>query len=142
MESLEKSLLELDIIFDEIQKSLKEEKEEKFGLGSSKYSLFPLEYAEVIKNKYPKVWKMGGNIQGNDTYRVVKGIRDGNKSADELSSGEVRILKMREAWCARHFKDKNIRGVIAQVKWHMVGSRGLSHMKSVIREEIKKKYSE
>ena len=96
--------------------------------------MFPLAYAENLKTEYPEIWAKGGNIQGNDTYRVITRIREEGKSADELTANDIEIIRMREAWSARHFKDYRLAGIIAQVKWHMVGSRGLDHMKSVIEE--------
>lgn len=107
---------------------------ETITLKNSQYELFPLDYAEDLKVNYPDIWDEGGNIQGNDTYRVIKRIREENKSADELTQNDIDIIKMREAWSARHYRDHRLAGVIAQVKWHMVGSRGLDHMKSVIQE--------
>lgn len=108
--------------------------DETITLKNSTYELFPLDYAEKIRNEYPSIWDEGGNIQGNDTYRVIKRIREENKSADELSENDKEIIKMREAWSARHLEDYRLNGVVAQIKWHMVGSRGIDHMKQVIEE--------
>lgn len=108
--------------------------DETITLANSQYDLFPLDYAEDLRLNYPDIWDEGGNIQGNDTYRVIRRIRDEGKSADELTQNDKDIIKMREAWSARHFRDHQLAGVIAQVKWHMVGSRGLDHMKAVIQE--------
>ena len=108
--------------------------DETITLANSQYQLFPLDYAEDLKNNWPDIWSKGGNIQGNDTYRVIKRVRDEGKSADELTANDIDIIRMREAWSARHFRDHRLAGVIAQVKWHMVGSRGLDHMKAVIQE--------
>lgn len=96
--------------------------------------MFPLAYAENLKNDYPNIWAKGGNIQGNDTYRVITRIRNEGKSAEELTANDIDIVRMREAWSARHFKDFRLAGVVAQIKWHMIGSRGLDHMKLVIEE--------
>jgi HK97 family phage portal protein len=115
--------------------------DETISLSNSQFELFPLDYAESLRENYPEIWARGGNIQGNDTYRVITRIREEGKSADELTDNDIRIVKMREAWSARHFRDFRLAGVIAQVKWHMVGSRGLDHMKKVI-EEAKAKADE
>ncbi len=105
------------------------------NLANSEYKLFPLGYAENLKENYPSIWSKGGNIQGNDTYRVLLDVR---KNGGELSANEEKIIRMREAWSARHYENKNIAGVIAQVKWHMVGSRGVEYMKNLIEDEKKK----
>jgi HK97 family phage portal protein len=104
------------------------------SLANSQFELFPLDYAEDLRNNFPDIWAKGGNIQGNDTYRVIRRVRDEGKSADELTPNDIEIIRMREAWSARHYRDHRLAGVIAQVKWHMVGSRGLDHMKAVIQE--------
>ena len=108
--------------------------DETITLKNSKYELFPLDIAERIRTKYPDIWDRGGNIQGNDTYAVLRRVRDENISANELTARQKEIIKMREAWSARHFEDFQLAGIIAQVKWHMVGSRGLDHMLTVIEE--------
>lgn len=97
--------------------------------------MFPLGFAEDLKENYPSIWAKGGNIQGNDTYRVLLDVR---KNGGELSANEEKIIRMREAWCARHYEDFRIAGVIAQVKWHMVGSKGVKYMTDLINEEKKK----
>ena len=136
---------EEEIVF--IQISNKKAKETNFpkagedkeiSLRNSNYPLFPIAYAEKIKNEYPKIWAEGGNIQGNDTYRVLKSILDNDKTSNELTENDKQIIKMREAWSARHFKDYRLAGIIAQVKWLMIGSRGIDHMKNVIQEAIDK----
>lgn len=43
---------------------------------------------------------------------------------------------------ARHLEDFRIAGVIAQVKWLGIGSRGLDYMKNLIEEEIEKRYGD
>jgi hypothetical protein len=63
------------------------------------------------------------------------------QSSDNLSETLKNAIKLREAWVARHFKDFRIAGVIAQIKWLAVGSRGESYMKELVREEIKRRKS-
>jgi len=106
--------------------------DKEVSLRNSNFDLFPIDYAESLQNDYPDIWDEGGNIQGNDTFRVLKRILNENKTADELTDNDKEIIKMRETWSARHFRDFQLAGVIAQVKWLMIGSRGLDHMKQVI----------
>lgn len=108
--------------------------DKEVSLANSEYELFPLDYAEDLRINYPNIWAKGGNIQGNDSYRVLKRIKDEGKTANELTSNDQDIIRMREAWSARHYRDYRLAGVIAQVKWLMVGSRGIDHMKAVIQE--------
>jgi HK97 family phage portal protein len=109
--------------------------DETVSLRNSEYELFPLDVAQDLRENWPSIWDRGGNIQGNDTYAVLLRVRELNKAADELTDREIEIVRMREAWSARHAGDFRLNGVVAQIKWHMVGDRGLRHMLDVIQEE-------
>ena len=41
----------------------------KVSLRNSEYKLFPVSYAEKLKEEHPDVWALGGNIEGNNQYR-------------------------------------------------------------------------
>lgn len=107
---------------------------ETISLQNSQFDLFPLDFAEDLRQNYPEIWSKGGNIQGNDTYSVIRRVRELDKSSAELTALEIEIIRMREAWSARHAGDFRLAGVIAQIKWHMVGDRGLDHMLQVVKE--------
>lgn len=109
--------------------------DETVTLSNSQYQLFPLDVAEDLRENWPEIWEKGGNIQGNDTYSVISRVRKLDKSTDELTPREIEIIRMREAWCARHAADFRLAGVVAQIKWHMVGDRGLRHMLDVVNQE-------
>ena len=61
-----------------------------------------------------------GNIEGNNQYRRL--LRVIKKDSIDTETDELGVRK-REAWAARHFNNKKIAGVIAQIKWFVVGSR-------------------
>jgi HK97 family phage prohead protease len=103
----------------------------------SKWDTFDPEFAEMIKNEHPDIWRLGGNIRGNDQYRKLLPISKRGGSAQ--NDTEIRALELREAWVARHFKNHQLPGVIAQIKWLAVGSRGEGYMKDLVREAIKAK---
>lgn len=109
----------------------------KISLRNSQYPLFDRKYAKRIKEKYPEIWDKGGNIKGDDQYEILTRIMNENNGVP-ITSDQEEAIKLREAWAARHIDNKNIEGVIAQVKWLVIGSRGISHMKKVIKEEIDK----
>lgn len=110
--------------------------DKKVSLRNSQWELFPVDFAEKIKNEYPSIWKKGGNILGNTQYsRLTNLLEKGGVVETETDEKAVRL---REAWVARHYKDFRIAGVIAQIKWLAVGSRGLKYMKDLVREEMKK----
>ena len=106
--------------------------DDKISLRNSKYQLFPVEEAQDLKDNYLSIWRKGGNIRGNRQFELLAPIarRGGNTE----SVAEENAVKRREAWAARHLKDYQLAGVVAQVKWLVVGSRGLDHMRAVIRE--------
>lgn len=114
--------------------------DETVSLSNSKYELFPIDFAERIKSKYPEVWKLGGNILGNEQYRHLTEIRTNDIATDDLTPRQEEAIRLREAWSARHFEDFRPAGVMAQIKWHTVGSRGLEYMKKLMNEEIEKRY--
>ena len=112
----------------------------KVSLRNSQYPLFPISFAEKIKQNYPEVWKLGGNIKGNDQYEILTRIQKDHNGVPQTPAQE-QAIRLREAWMARHLKDFRIAGVIAQVKWLGIGSRGLDYMKTLINEEVKKRYN-
>lgn len=111
--------------------------ETDISFRSSKWQRFDPEFAERIRTEHPDIWKLGGNIRGNDQYRKLYPITQRNGVPN--SETEVNALKLREAWVARHYEDFRIAGVIAQIKWLAVGSRGEKYMKDLVNEEIKKR---
>lgn len=106
--------------------------DQKVSLRNSQWQLFPLAYAEDLKENYPSIWRRGGNIRGNDQFRKLAPIARRGGSVE--SESEENAVRLREAWVARHYEDHRLAGVVAQIKWLAVGSRGLSHMKQVINE--------
>jgi HK97 family phage prohead protease len=106
------------------------------SFGKSKWPMFDRGFAEMIRTEYPELWRKGGNIKGNDQYEILTKIAKQNGVA--TTDDQVAALELREAWVARHEQDFRLPGVIAQIKWLAIGSRGEKHMKDLIREEIKK----
>ena len=116
------------------KQSVKEDQLTSFR--ESKWETFDPSFAEMVKEKYPSIWRKGGNIRGNDQYaKLLPLYRRGGTTSSQM---EINALELREAWIARHRGDFLLPGVVAQMKWLAVGSRGEAYMKNVIREEIKK----
>jgi HK97 family phage prohead protease len=114
-----------------------QQEDEVDSFGKSKWEMFDRDFAERIKKEHPKIWAAGGNIKGNDQYRILTKIAEQNGKAE--TPDQIAALKLREAWVARHEGDFRLPGVVAQMKWLSVGSRGEAYMKNLIREEIKKR---
>lgn len=116
----------------------------KISLRNSEYPQFDREFAENIKEFNSEVWALGGNVRGNDAFRLWGRARDGDDADSVLD-----WIKEREAWAARHFEDgahlssdepnkSNVAGVVAQMKWGVIGTLGEQGMKDAILELIKK----
>jgi HK97 family phage prohead protease len=103
----------------------------------SEWPMFDRQFAEMIKNEHPDIWDAGGNIKGDDQYTILTRIAEQGGVAN--TEDQIAALELREAWVARHEGDFRLPGVIAQIKWLAIGSRGEGHMKDVVREEISKR---
>lgn len=119
------------------------------SLRNSGYAIFDPAYAEDIRENWPEIWSAGGNDvegtehSGDDQYRrlhpVVK--RGGKPETDT----EVEAVKRREAWAARHFANNRLAGIVALMKWFVVGEIGERGMKAVMEERkdaLKKRENE
>lgn len=111
-------------------------------LEQSDYDRFDHGYAMDLKDGFVDIWAAGGNERGNEAFEYWHKYTEGDRS-----EGVIDWVKEREAWAARHFEDgqqfedegtsanlSNIGGVIAQIKWGVVGTLGEKRMKSVIQE--------
>lgn len=115
--------------------------DKKISLRNSEEPQFSHSYAKKLKAEYPKIWRAGGNIRGNQAYQLWTKARSGD---DTPAIREW--IKEREAWIKRHYRDgqkfkkdtepniSNVAGVVAQIKWGTIGNLGESKMKSVINE--------
>ena len=119
--------------------------DKKISLRNSNYPVFDKRFAAGLKENNPEIWKAGGNIEGNRSFRLLMKALDGDETPEVLEK-----IKEREAWIARHFEDgkqfksgdkparpSNIAGVVAQIKWLSIGTLGERGMKDVILEAIK-----
>jgi len=105
---------------------------QKISLRNSQYALFPVGEAEDLKENWPDIWRKGGNIKGNEQFRKLGPIA--KRGGVPKTKAEEQAVKLREAWMARHKGDFQLAGVVAQIKWLGVGSRGIDHMRAVIRK--------
>jgi hypothetical protein len=94
-----------------------------------------MSYAKKIKSKHPEIWKLGGNIFGNEAFENLKRV---SERGYWLDSEEWMYVKWR-SYVARHKQDFRIEGVVAMLKWVDKVDKGWAYMKSLIEEEIKKK---
>lgn len=109
----------------------------KVSLANSEHNQFDYEFAKEVESEYPKVWKKGGNTRGNAAFKLWTRAREGDDA-----KAVTDWIKEREAWMARHKKNKRIAGVVATMKWGGINDIGEGKMKELIREEIKSEYPE
>lgn len=119
--------------------------DKKISLRNSNYPQFDYKFIANIKEFNPEIYKAGGNIRGNEAFNLWTKARDG-----EETDGVLDWIKEREAWGARHFEDgaqfkgddktgrpSNIAGIIAQMKWGIIGTLGEQRMKDIVLEAVK-----
>jgi len=110
--------------------------DQKVSIANSQWKVFPRGEAAKLKEEWPQIWSKGGNVLGNTQYaRLTKVMEQGGTPKTPT---DERAIRLREAWVARHFKDFRLAGVVAQIKWLAVGSRGLPFMRKVISDEKKR----
>jgi hypothetical protein len=107
--------------------------DEPVHLDNSEHEVFDRQYAEKLRTDYPEIWKKGGNIKGNEQYAALTPVveRGGKPETD----AEEEAVRLREAWGARHKGNTRVPGVVAQVKWFVVGTLGERGMKDLLDEE-------
>ena len=106
------------------------------SLRNSEYPIFDRAFADRIKDDYPEIWRKGGNVLGDTQYNRLSKVLDQNGKVE--TETDERAVRLREAWAARHFDDFRLAGVVAQIKWFVIGSKGEQYMKDLINDEIKK----
>ena len=110
--------------------------DQKVSIANSRFKVFPRAEAERLRTEWKEIWGKGGNILGNTQYRRLTKVME--QGGTPKTPTDEKAIRLREAWSARHFRDHRLAGVVAQIKWLMVGSRGLSHMRKVISDEKKR----
>lgn len=94
-----------------------------------------LNYAKKIKEKHPEVWKLGGNIFGNEAFKNLSRVSERGYWLDS----EEWMYKKWQSFLARHQHDFRIAGVIAMLKWAGKVNKGWAYMKDLIEAEIQKR---
>jgi hypothetical protein len=93
-----------------------------------------VQYAQKIKKENPEIWKLGGNIFGNEAFENLLRV---SKRGHWLDSEEWMYIKWR-SYVARHKQDFRIEGVVAMLKWCDKVDKGWAYMKDLIEENIEK----
>lgn len=104
-------------------------------IKKSKWELFDPDYAAKLKTDHPELWSRTGKALGNEQYRHLTNILEQGGKA--TTPRQIEALKLREAWIARHRQDFLLNGILSQIKWLAVGSRGEAYMKRYLDDWIK-----
>lgn len=119
------------------------------SLRDSGYAVFDPAYAADIKANWPEIWNAGGNDvegtehSGNDQYRRLLPVVE--RGGEPETDTEEQAIRRRQAWAARHFANNRLAGIVALMKWFVVGEIGERGMKAVIEERkdaLKKRENE
>jgi SPP1 gp7 family putative phage head morphogenesis protein len=102
------------------------------SLRNTRVPVFPVEEAEALRRDYPEVWKAGGSPLGNLQYRRLAAVA--RRKGVVRTDTEEESVRLREAWGNGHREAEDIAGVLAQVKWLVIGSLGIDRMRRVIGE--------
>lgn len=102
------------------------------SLASSRWERFPVGEALELRDEWPEIWAKGGNVLGNTQFRRLAPMAQNNRAPKTPT--EEKAVRLREAWIARHYRDHRLAGIVAQIKWLAVGSRGIDYMRRVIAE--------
>lgn len=138
-----------DLSFDDADVELEDQRtdfptagdNEPVSLRRSQWPVFDLAYARALKEDHPEIWDAGGSTgeehSGDSQYAILAPLwaRGGAAKTDK----EIDAVKTREAWAARHRGNKRLAGVVALIKWLVVGDIGERAMKDVIDEEKEKR---
>ena len=97
---------------------------EKFDMPNKEV----LEYGDFLKKNYPKAWKAGGNIFGNQAFENLKRV----SNRGYWLESERWMYEKWQSFVKRHQHNHLLAGVIANVKWASWGNIGKAKAKSVI----------
>ena len=91
-------------------------------------------YASGIRKNHPEIWKLGGNIFGNQAFiNLGKVVKRGYWQVDE-----EQMYKRWVAFRKRHANDFRAAGVVANLKWLAWVNSGEEYVRELIDEEIQK----
>lgn len=111
--------------------------DEPVSLRRSQWPVFDLAYARELKENHPEIWDAGGSTgeehSGDSQFAILAPLWARGGAAK--TAKEIDAVKTREAWAARHRGNKRLAGVVALIKWLVVGDIGEQAMKAVIDEQ-------
>lgn len=104
----------------------------RVSLRNSEVKVFPPAEVSALRTEHPEIWRAGGSTLANLAFRRLApvAIRGGVVQTDQ----EEEMVRLREAFATKHSDDGDLAGVVAQMKWLVVGSQGLDRMRRVVAD--------
>ena len=107
------------------------------SLWNSQYQLFDREYALDLKTNWKTIWNRGGGCVANKQFRILYPLSR-STLGNARTKAQIRAVKNRELWALYHSEKYLLRSVVTQIKWLVVGTRGLEYMVQVVEQEKKR----
>lgn len=98
----------------------------RVSLKNSNFQVFPLSVARTIRTEHPEIWKAGGTALANLQYRKLAPIYERRGVVE--TDAEEEAVRLREAWATQNQDASDLAGIVAQIKWLVVGTEGLDRM--------------
>lgn len=104
----------------------------RVSLRNSRFKVFPPAEAAALRAEFPEVWRAAPEPLANLAFRRLSAVaaRAGVVETDS----EEEIVRLREAWAARHVGDSDLAGVVRQMKWLVVGEQGIDRMRRIVAD--------
>lgn len=102
------------------------------GLKASRFRVFDVAYAQDLRENWPEVWALSSLPLGEKQFeRLLPLARAGGAASSDMETHAVRLC---EEWAKRNATKERTAGVVAQVKWLVVGKAGEAAMKSTLEK--------
>ncbi len=104
----------------------------RVSLRTSRFRAFDLRFALDLRKNYPELWVLGSPLMEVDRFdRLIPIQRRGGsiRNADEEAA-----LREREKWAETHAELRDLPGVVAQIRWLVIGKLGIDLMKALVKQ--------
>lgn len=93
-----------------------------------------LRYGKKLKAYFPKIWKAGGNISGNESFEKLLKV----SLRGYWLESERAFYNKWQSFKARHQHNNRLPGIVANIKWASWGNIGEAKAKKVIEKDGRK----
>jgi hypothetical protein len=104
----------------------------RVSLRTSNYRAFDLRFALDLRKNFPALWNLGEPLVEEDRFETLIPIQ--RRGGSVRNTEEERTVRRREQWAMHHAKHDDLGGVIAQIRWLVVGRMGIDRMKLLVND--------